>query len=740
MTRVASAAVLCLLWASAVFAAQTPSGPPKIVDVRVGFAGHYKAGLWTPVVVTLRGGGEPVAGQLRLVAPDGDGVPSCVVAPAQGTVQIEPGQETRVAACVRIGRRESQLAVELRSGERLLARRVFDSASPGQSSSYPPALLSGQELIVVVGMAATVVQEAVGLLGQRAEEKAAVVEVEDLRELPDRWLGYEGVDAVVLGTGDPKRYTSLEADGPRITALDQWTRQGGKLLLSVGAQGEEILKPQMPLNRFAPGRLDKMVTLRQTAALETYCGSATAITAVDGGRMELHVPLLRDVSGSVEAREANLPLVVRRPVGFGQVIFAAVGFDQRPLIDWPDNGLLINKLLDQSAARAEEVDENRAVMHFGFADMAGQLRSALDHFRGVRLVPFWLVVAIVLVYILAIGPGDYFFLRKLVRRMEWTWLTFPLIVLAVSLGAYWLAGWLKGDRILVNEIDLVDVDTETGLLRGTAWANLFSPQNDRYNLSVEAKTLGGRRLNQASLTTAWLGLPGASLGGMEPKNADPLAWKTAYGFSPALNRMEGVPIQIWSTKSLTARWTAEADTYPTARLRTEERQPVGTITNTLDVPLTDCLLAYGNWAYDLGTIAPGQSVQIGPMLPRRELRTLLTGRHLVADKEDKYRDEITPYDQGSVDLVYVLRAMMFFEASGGSRYTRLLNRYQEFVDLSDLLKTDRAILVALPGSSPGRAERSGAELLRDGQPLASPANRHRTIYRFVFPVTPEEGG
>ena len=69
---------------------------------------------------------------------------------------------------------------------------------------------------------------------------------------------------------------------------------------------------------------------------------------------------------------------------------------------------------------------------------------------------------------------------------------------------------------------------------------------------------------------------------------------------------------------------------------------------------------------------------------------------------DKYRQEVTPYDQSSTDLPYILRTMMFYEAAGGRRYTGLWNAYQGFVDLSDLLKADRAILVAQGPASPER--------------------------------------
>jgi hypothetical protein len=80
--------------------------------------------------------------------------------------------------------------------------------------------------------------------------------------------------------------------------------------------------------------------------------------------------------------------------------------------------------------------------------------------------------------------------------------------------------------------------------------------------------------------------------------------------------------------------------------------------------------------------------------------------------------------------------MMFYDAAGGRRYTGLWNDYQNFVDLSTLLKADRAILVA---QSPAKKQ-DGATLLRDDQPLGGAQNKHITIYRFVFPVKREKSG
>jgi len=737
--------VLCL----APAAVGQEAGEPEIVGVRVGLGGRYKPGCWTPVEVTLRGAGNLAGGELALTVPDGDGVPSRVAAPlpcpALGveaaradSLVCESARDGKgqlsVLLYARFGRVKSELAVELRTGDRLLDRRVFRA---GDGGDYPAAVLSDQELIVTVGRASVGVEEAVKLLHQHQDRRTVVVRLEDFRQLPTRWYGYEGVDTVLLSTSEPHFYSDLTPTSPRVAALDEWVRMGGRLVLCVGRQAEEVVcrKPEAALAQFVPGRLESTVSLRLTNALEAYCGSVARVPPSKSG---MRVPYLVDVRGKTEAAEGSLPLVVREARGFGQVVFAAVDLDLSPLAEWEDRGLFVGKLLNYPTTPVDEVDEGTAVMHFGFTDLAGQLRSALDQFPNVWLAPFSLVVGLMILYILAIGPGEYFFLRKVVRRMQLTWITFPLIVVGFTVTAYVLAERFKGDRVRVNQVDLVDVDVPSGRVRGTAWANVFSPRMGRYDFSFRPALLGAAGAPEAATLTAWLGLPGNALGGMDPRTVDPSVWKGHYEFSHELDALHDVPIQIWSTKSLSARWTAPINPPLEAQLTEEDGVPRGTIVNTLGLPLAECLLAYGDYAYELGTVEPGEPVRVGSNLKRRELKSLLTGRQIIFDEEkDNYQSQATPYDQASVDVGYILRAMMFFEAAGGRRYTGLSNRYQGFVDFSRLLKTNRAVLVARAETDTAEPGHHGAELWCNGQPVPHAQVRHTTIYRFVFPV---EGG
>ena len=129
----------------------------------------------------------------------------------------------------------------------------------------------------------------------------------------------------------------------------------------------------------------------------------------------------------------------------------------------------------------------------------GSCRSALDQYAGVAPVSFSLVAGLIVLYLLLIGPVDYFLLRKLSPRMELTWVSFPLLVLAFAVAAYVLAYRFKGDEVRTNQVTLIDVDTESPWLRGTTWAQVFSPQMARYDLSCRAIPLGKEEPHRGEL-------------------------------------------------------------------------------------------------------------------------------------------------------------------------------------------------------------------------------------------------
>lgn len=725
--------LLALLLAAGKAAATVP--PPRIIGVRVGFAGLYRVGVWTPVEVS-----HDYGERVSVTVPDGEGVLSRFTNP-----NVSGGSALVYA---RFGRVDSRMTVELSDGyDSDCQEFATDGSIPGRQ--YPAAIAATRQMILNVSAGPLAIKNTVEvdsaaeLPQQDDDRRTLVVRLADCRQLPDRWYGYEGVDAVVLSSSRPEIFAGLNPNSPQIVALQRWVRMGGRLVVCVGSQGGDVLAKGAPLSGFAPGEFRGMHELYQTRSLEVYAASPVAIPRPSDAGPVLRVPKLTGVAGEVRARELDLPLVVCTPRGLGQIVFIAAELDRPPLQQWTGRSALIDKLLEVPAARVEESGRRSAVMHHGYVDLSGQLRSALDQFSDVSRVPFYVVATLIVVYLVLIGPVDYFLLRKLTRRMQWTWVTFPGIVLAVSLVAYCLAYGLKGDRVRVNQVDLIDVDAATGFVRGTSWANVFSPQTRPFHLSLRPSLPGGLRgdgLSAEGLDSAedpqvlfsWHGSPGKALGAMDPRTSNLVPWLERYDFSPRLDAMQGVPVQIWSTRSFAARFYGNSDVRLEAELSDDGLSLSGRITSRLGFPLSRCILAYDRYAYELGTLESGvdSPSRIDGSVKRSELKTVLTERKLKlgGEKGDSYL-EATEYRRFSVEIPYILRAMMFYRAAGGRRYTGLSNGYQSFVDLSSLLDTDRAILVGLAPDG-----RRGAEMLDDGRPMNDMEDRHVTIYRFVFPV------
>ncbi len=730
--------------------ADAPADGPLVSEHRVGLGGYYKVGSWTPIELTIQGGATKQAVKVALTTADGDGVECRVWAQGGRPIQLLPGRPAVVRGQVKFGRMDNTLTVSIfdQDDEPLVQQR-FSSAQELLPGRHRQGLPATQQLLVCVGppigLEALLRQER---RDDEFEEPARAIELADCSQLPTHWLGYDGIDWLVLSTSNPEIYRPLTSDSAQRRAIDDWIARGGKLLLAVGSQAPELLAPEGALAGLAPGRWVENYRLSLTGAIEEFSGTKqplAAAAASDG--FELQVPRLEVSDGVVVCREADLPLVVRQARGFGQVMFAGLDLNQSPLADWKGRTALLARLLDRPSNLADDDPLRRQgrVTWLGLTDLSAQLRGALDQFAGIELIPFAVVAGLILAYVALIGPVDYWVVTKVFRRPELTWLTFPLIVLVTCLGAYGYAVWKKGSSLRANQVDLVDVDLASGLVRGTSWANVFSPQASSFDVRFGPARAAGEpdpaapTFQPRETLVSWFGLPGTGFGGMDALGVEGALGTDQYRASPKLDALIELPLQVWSTKSLVTRWTAEDPGLIAAALEAgTDEVPLGVITNRSPFTWENGLLACGRWGIAFRRpLEPGQSIDLLNDLvdlERTELVTRLTERVMVFDDTRKeYVRQARPYDQASFDRWQILKQMMFYEAAGGESYARLLNQYQAFVDLSAHLKAGRAILVV-------RAAPAAAELTLDGRPLSPQQLARDTYYRFVLPVSELSAG
>ncbi|MEX1223536.1 MAG: hypothetical protein WEA31_03230, partial [Pirellulales bacterium] len=445
--------------------------------------------------------------------------------PTRYTKQLSAAERAgtqRETLIIKPGRDRGTLRVVLRDDSSVLAERTF---ARGDGGDLPGSIPRGEYIVLSIGACENLRRT----LEEQPQLRALGVHLAELdiaAALPERWQGYDGVDFVFL-LGSQAATTQLIADDARVDALSLWLRQGGRTIFSLGAEGELLFADDAPprpgLELLAPGRFERMFELRDSAALEVFAGvSEPLLVRGSRTRARLQVPLFavtaEDVAAHGGAAAAELPLIVRQWRGFGEATFVAFDLNEPMLDIWSGTAPLVTRLLFPNIEHAKTTElHSGRVSHLGYDDLAGQLRSALGQFQqqGVRFLPFGLFAGLLVVYLLLIGPGDYFLLKRFLPRMEYTWITFGLIVLVTCSGSVWLARWAKGDAWHRNKVDLVDVDVASGFARGRTWFALFSPESAQFDLQLAAG-------DDAAASLAWMGLPGAGLGGMESTAAPPL--------------------------------------------------------------------------------------------------------------------------------------------------------------------------------------------------------------------------
>lgn len=694
----------------------------RVEQVRIGFDGKYKAGFWAPVTLTLSAGGQqPVEGELSILATDGDNVP--VVYPNERKQAIVAGDTAQQhLRYFRMGPQRGKLAAQLQAGD---SGKVIWSQSLRDLT--PPPLAATQELLVTIGPDLGL--DAALKLSRRPEGQGAVAaRVAQVAELPDRWWGYEGVDWLFLPTRDRSLVDSLSDD--QFEALRQWVLMGGRLVLSVGAEGESLLADGSRWRTFAPGPLSEVRPLRDRAGFESFTNTELPWDNEEFQRNRPLIAAFEQFEGRTEVDEGGVaqgqPLALRRTYGFGHILFLSFDLDDPQLAAWAGRPRLINNLLQRWQSPVEDGTRQgrQAVQHLGFEDLSGQMRAALEQFPGITVVNVATVAVLTLAYLLLIGPADFFLFRRTGLPAYGAWITFPLTVVGFCLAAWYMATSAHGNALRINEAEVVDIDTTQQVVRAHTWNHLYSPRAAQYDvaLAVDGGSIG---VDAAPLGwLSWQGLPGSGLGGLASQQVS-LIESPAYTVDPpdqdpAIHRL---PVPVASSKALASRWWGKSDATPVSELTVNEfGLPRGELRNPFQFDLDECLLAYDEWLFRLQKIPAGRSVSLEDF-PSLNLEARLTQRTVVDAK-----DITTPWDQASVDVPRIMQMLLFHETARGRGYTGLTHKYLGPLDLTEHIRSGRAIFV-------GRANQPISQLTVDGAASENiGAKQQWTWVRFVLPV------
>lgn len=613
----------------------------SIEKVEVGFkAGvgqetRFKAGAWTPVYVDLQApkGLLPKEAELLIETADSDNLRNRyqVDVPA-----IEEEQTITVLTYLRPGNMNSDINVIVRGRD----GREIHSVKAQKFSQH--SLSPNQFLYLVAGSRLPRLKGA--LLKKPGEENRPDEDMDDsgarrfayldrVEQLPTRWFGYQGADLLILTTSKETFIKGLVEERNQCKeALAEWVRRGGRLVVCVG-QNHQLARQFLTQTKLIDCEVKGSVYRR-------HLGLSPWIAVENHRRVRLPAPGVEvamlqpgkgvdvlvherdfadDVDDDKKVDEQDRPLMVQASYGLGRVILVGFDLDQSPFTSWSGQNDFYRKLQSEMEPRTIRDDQQGGMgWSNSSTELAGSLQANLETFEDIPVVSFGWVALFIFLYILVVGPLDYLFLKKVVKRLELTWITFPLVVVVVSTLAYFTAYYLKGNDLKINKVDLVEIDLHQPKVYGSTWFTLFSPRIQNYTVGTAPSTdwappPRAPESNPFSTLVGWMGKPGDDWGGSSRSGSQGLFRRT-YNYAPDAAGLEGVPIQVWATKSFSSSWEAPMPEQAliTARLFHPQGKPeaiAGTITSNLPVELQDVVLLHRDQVYSLDKLSPGVPTQ-----------------------------------------------------------------------------------------------------------------------------------
>jgi hypothetical protein len=699
-------------------------------SVQVGFAtasksgdSGFKAGLWTPITVRFSEGepGDielPVAvdgttsGELLVEVPDYDGVFNTY--PEKFT--IGPNQPLQVVTYTKAASTYLNLKVSVRTGGRTV--RAYEGHFTGIEVDHHLYLALNDTLPDLNEALVRKVNPnaAADPNASRETRPRYLCSENKVANLPAQWFGYSPVDLAILATATDSFLSNLiGADRkatPQLQALAEWVRRGGRLVVSIAPTHREKVLQVLSSAAWQPA-LPPVFTIEskpyKLTALDRGLVSWTGLDAgpfkgKDGRPPSISaVKLHRHPSATVlsEDRDGDetVPVIVRLPHGLGSITLLGFDVKDQVIFDWPGKYGFWQKVVKDFAPTVAEMgaiaegkpfQKRGGGIDYGGTDLTSRLYQQLEQFD-TPTISFGWVVLFIFLYIVIIGPVDYVLLKLFFKRLELTWITFPAVVVTVSLLAYFTAYAIKGQDLKINKVDLVDIDMRSGVKEdgspgsarafGTCWFTILSPRIQNYTVGLEPMLYRWQGLPAPAQpiepTMSWLARPETGGLGSSGRGRSASLFTRSYSYEPNAIGLRDVPIPVWTTKSFTASWSAPFSKMPfDVKLNHEAGRPSalgGTLTNNLPFDLKECALIYHQSVYLLPDLRTGETLQIVPDQLHHKTPSDWANLDFVSS--------------GSFDPSLVLRQLMFYEKTDpGQRRGR--NHAHRNLDFSWRLKDD----------------------------------------------------
>ena len=632
----------CLLLSSSVNAATIHTQQENVsVDVQVGLGATGRVGYWLPVAVTLDNNGSSFSGKLSLRT--FSALPA--IGPSR-TVVISDSQDhfDRPLTLAHGKQLHLSLALPFDVGQvnpRGVEAQVYDAHGQLVASQRQNVYVLNPG-DVFVGILSDE-QSGFNILNTLSLPNAAnslLTVPLDASNFPTQSVLLDNLDVLVLDN-----FATSTLHPAQLAALRTWLNRGGVLLEMGGSDWQRTLKP-LPTD-LLPVAFDKVSGIQTVSTYvpllpfdtnpcrDRFITSATQVggptdvinrslqtcsTHVQG---TLSMPLainaarINDASydiqsGATVLAQNGTPIVVEAHRGQGTICYLAFDAASGPFPQWSGLSAWWRNLLLRTLGDSLLVSSTAP--HYSSAP--GELNARggiLPMLQPVQGFAPWLLFALLLGYILLLGPIRYLILRYMKRshvlperRTAWSWRILLSAIVVFSLLSYALAYYQKGNSVVANSISVIQVDQGSASAHVTTYLGMFVPSPGQYEVH-----LSGDAIAQPVQLAGQTAVPSIFYQG--------LPTTVSYG-SSGLN----VDIQsdgLWTYHSFVSEQDRALPGTLSGNLHFLNGHLEGTVSNTLDTGLNDAYILMAHSVVSIGHLNAGEtrtinlSVQQAPLRP-----------------------------------------------------------------------------------------------------------------------------
>jgi hypothetical protein len=513
-------------------------GEPKFnlnglrMTAEVVFDGRIESTNWTCVLVEVENIGDPVDGLLQIT-------------PEVVDLTEEPRRYARRVDVGRKARKRVFLYFEATGYGAEWTVNLVDRAGRGSTVAMARFRTLAKEpddvVVAVVGddpMGLNVIREAwSGAVpghpqASSWERRRVLLSLVTPEDMPDRWIGYNVVDVLLWDQADP---TGMEED--QLDALAHFVGMGGTLVMPVTDHWQVVrdsaLNELLGVDLVGAVEVEQVDPLLRALDLPVVAEPTRSVVIA-------HARARDDAGLTVRAADGDRVLWSVKEYGLGRVVFLAADPAMYPLKGEVDRATFWRRLLwmpepaggqreqiSREAYLAEELsgggatvpdsayregpfhlraqqpisdcihdaDELGTVGNFAFTgsyyygtsavdSWYREVRNKLNEIPALKPLPLGWIALFAAIYLLCIGPIDYLLLR-VIGRLEWTWITFPILIAVFFVAAVVGTTAAKGRKAVMTRLEVVDVFEPDGVWRGQSYVGVFASQRTSLTLSSE---------------------------------------------------------------------------------------------------------------------------------------------------------------------------------------------------------------------------------------------------------------